>query len=117
MKCDERRILETFLHQSIPYEYKVYNRLHSLTSSTNQVVSYDLMYCFEELFDYAWTALHKPKVHQSIHCNFVGHQSEALSNEFIAYLDGLKKELPILVCYVDVMIDAIRVLQRLISPD
>ncbi len=101
-------LLNSFMEQKIPLEYKTADA--SLYCATEEDgMKFDLMYCYEELFDYSWCMLHHHACNEKI--NFVGINSTALSDEFADCLMKLKQAVPSLHEYVNLLLEVIHALR------
>lgn len=77
MTKEEKRILKQFVAYPTP---KHYLELDAQGNYTHEGLSYDLMYCCEDLFHYAWCALHKRPI--DTEHNFVNVPSQGLTQGF-----------------------------------
>ncbi len=89
MKDQMRALLKTFMERKIPPEYKMFDVSSAAEADS---AKFDLMYCYEELFDYSWRVLHHHAVDAK--SNFAGAEPTALSDEFIDYLMKLRQSTP-----------------------
>ena len=107
MEIQKALILKRFLDAHIPQEYKVLD----LDNDRNNLGIYkNLMYCYEEVFDYATTWLLGYTI--DLNSNFIDLPASAFNSEFISYLDSLKSISIEMEEFCEIMLNAIRVLMN-----
>ena len=103
--AQDRQTLKLFMKAHIPNAYKDLDSLQSRGGS-----SFDPMYCYEEVFDYADGLFRGLPVDSSM--NFVGSTSEALTDDFRGALDSLKAKNVELADFCDVLTTTIEALKK-----
>lgn len=106
-KMDNQKylVLKSFLEMHVPKEYKV---LDMENDQKDLELCKNLMYCYEEVFDYATSVLAGYTI--DINSNFIDMPASALCQEFIDYLLSLKSISDEMEKFCDVMIETIHVL-------
>ncbi len=110
MKDQMRALLKTFKERKIPSEYKIFDVSSAAEADS---AKFDLMYCYEELFDYSWRVLHHHAVDAK--SNFAGAEPTALSDEFIDYLMKLRQSTPSLHEFIGLLLEVINALRTYLS--
>jgi hypothetical protein len=107
---EEQKILKDFLSMKIPNEYKKLDKIYAVSNQEFEGDMPDLMYIYEELFDYVHCLLDGYLIEKN--CNFINVPSIVFNLDFIKIMSELGERFYSLQPYCNKLAEVYKILSK-----
>lgn len=107
---EERKTLNEYLRTKIPNEYKILDKMNSVKNQETKNSNVDLMYCYEEIFDYTHNLLDGMSLNKNN--NFIDVPSISFSIDFVTEFTKIGNTNKELKSFCDKLIEVFRILDK-----